>query len=75
MDLRGFGDSSTADSGYDHATAAKDLHHLVRHLGAGPVHFLCQDASGGPGFRFAATHPDEVLQLHRGRDDPGRLRA
>jgi pimeloyl-ACP methyl ester carboxylesterase len=63
VDLRGFGDSSTADSGYDHATAAKDLHHLVRHLGAGPVHFLCQDASGGPGFRFAATHPDEVLSF------------
>jgi pimeloyl-ACP methyl ester carboxylesterase len=63
VDLRGFGDSSTADSGYDHATAAEDLHHLVRHLGAGPVHFLCQDASGGPGFRFAATHPDEVLSF------------
>jgi pimeloyl-ACP methyl ester carboxylesterase len=63
VDLRGFGDSSTADSGYDHATAAKDLHYLVGHLGAGPVHFLCQDASGGPGFRFAATHPDEVLSF------------
>jgi pimeloyl-ACP methyl ester carboxylesterase len=63
VDLRGFGDSSPADSGYDHATAAEDLHHLVRHLGAGPVHFLCQDASGGPGFRFAATHPDEVLSF------------
>src|SRR3984957_16557811 len=55
VDLRGFGDSSTADSGYDHATAGKDLHHLVRHLGAGPVHFLCQDASGGPGGRLAAS--------------------
>jgi pimeloyl-ACP methyl ester carboxylesterase len=60
VDLRGFGDSSTADSSYDHATAAEDLHHLVRHLGVGPVHFSSQDASGPPGFRFAATHPDEV---------------
>jgi pimeloyl-ACP methyl ester carboxylesterase len=60
VDLRGFGDSSTADASYDHAVAAEDLHHLVRHLGVGPVHFLCQDASGGPGFRFAATHPEEV---------------
>ena len=63
VDLRGFGDSSTADGSYDHATAAEDLHHLVQHLGAGPVHLSCQDASGGPGFRFAATHPDEVRSL------------
>jgi pimeloyl-ACP methyl ester carboxylesterase len=63
VDLRGFGDSSTADDGYDVATAAEDMHHLVRHLGAGPVHFSCQDVSGGLGFRFAATHPDEVRSL------------
>lgn len=60
VDLRGFGDSSIAGDTYDHATAADDLHHLVRHLGVGPVHFLCQDISGGPGFRFAATHPEQV---------------
>ena len=60
VDLRGFGDSSTADGSYDAATAAEDMHHLVQHLGVGPVHFSCQDVSGGPGFRFAATHPDDV---------------
>ena len=54
VDLRGFGDSSTADGSYDAATSAEDMHHLVEHLGAGPVHVLCQDLSGGPGFRFAA---------------------
>jgi pimeloyl-ACP methyl ester carboxylesterase len=63
VDLRGFGDSSTADGSYDDATAAEDMHHLVRHLGAGPVHFSCQDISGGLGFRFAATHPDDVRSL------------
>jgi pimeloyl-ACP methyl ester carboxylesterase len=63
VDLRGFGDSSTPEGAYDHAIAADDLHHLVQQLGVGPVHFLCQDASGGPGFRFAATHPDEVLSF------------
>jgi pimeloyl-ACP methyl ester carboxylesterase len=60
LDLRGFGDSSTADGHYDYAIAAEDLHHLVQHLSVGPVHFSCQDASGPPGFRFAATHPEEV---------------
>ena len=63
VDLRGFGESSTADGSYDAAIAAEDMHHLVQHLGVGPVHFSCQDASGGPGFRFAATHPDEVRSL------------
>jgi len=63
VDLRGFGDSSTPEGPYDHAVAAEDLHHLVQRLGIGPVHFLCQDASGGPGFRFAATHPEEVLSF------------
>jgi pimeloyl-ACP methyl ester carboxylesterase len=63
VDLRGFGDSSVPDGAYDHAVAAEDLHQLVEGLGVGPVHFLCQDASGGPGFRFAVLHPDEVLSF------------
>jgi pimeloyl-ACP methyl ester carboxylesterase len=63
VDLRGFGDSSTPEGPYDHAVAAEDLHHLVAQLGVGPVHFLCQDASGGPGFRFAAAHPDQILSF------------
>ena len=63
LDLRGFGDSSNADTEYGEAVAAEDLHHLVEHIGAGPVHLLCQDISGGTGFRFAATHPEDVLSF------------
>ena len=63
VDLRGFGDSGTAEGDYDAATSAEDLHHLVQHLGLGPVHLLCQDISGGPGFRLAATHPEDVRSL------------
>ena len=63
VDLRGFGDSGNADGRYDAATSAEDLHHLVEHLGAGPVHVLCQDLSAGPGFRFAATHSADVLSF------------
>ena len=63
VDLRGFGDSSHADGDYTQATSAEDLHHLVAHLGAGPVHVLCQDAGGPPVFRFAATHPADVLSF------------
>ncbi|MFF3793190.1 alpha/beta fold hydrolase [Streptomyces sp. NPDC001981] len=63
LDLRGFGDSSNADTEYGEVVAAEDLHHLVEHIGAGPVHILCQDISGGTGFRFAATHPEDVISF------------
>lgn len=63
LDLRGFGDSGNADTEYGEAVSAEDLHHLVEHIGAGPVHVLCQDISGGTGFRFAATHPEDVISL------------
>ena len=63
VDLRGFGDSSHADGDHSTATSAEDLHHLVAHLDAGPVHVLCQDISGPPVFHFATTHPGDVLSF------------
>jgi pimeloyl-ACP methyl ester carboxylesterase len=41
-------------------TAAEDLHQLIGRLGAGPVHLVGQDISGGTVFRLAATHPEDV---------------
>ncbi|AEE44584.1 alpha/beta hydrolase [Cellulomonas fimi] len=63
VDLRGFGDSSTADDDHDSTTAARDLHGLIEHLGWGPVHVTTQDISGGTVFRLVATHPQDVLSL------------
>jgi pimeloyl-ACP methyl ester carboxylesterase len=63
LDLRGFGDSTAADVAYDEGAHADDLLRLVEHLGAGPVHLVAQDISGGLAFRFAATHPEQVLSL------------
>jgi pimeloyl-ACP methyl ester carboxylesterase len=63
VDLRGFGDSSNTEGDYTEATFAEDLHQLVQHLDLGPVHLLCQDISGGTGFRFAASHPADVLSF------------
>lgn len=63
VDLRGFGDSGNGEGDYDVPTCAEDLHHLVAHLGLGPVHVLGQDISGGLTHRFAATHPDDVRSL------------
>ncbi len=63
VDLRGFGDSDNQSGPYDSATAAEDLHQLVGRLGAGPVHLVGQDISGGTVFRLAATHPQDVRSL------------
>ena len=63
VDLRGFGDSGTDDAGWTEQVAADDLHHLVDHLGVRAVHLLVQDISGGVGFRFAATHPSDILSF------------
>jgi pimeloyl-ACP methyl ester carboxylesterase len=63
VDLRGFGDSGASDTEYGEAASAEDLHRLVEHLQVGPVHVLGQDISGGTVFRFAASHPEDVLSL------------
>ncbi|MEU4242493.1 alpha/beta hydrolase [Actinoplanes sp. NPDC026619] len=63
VDLRGFGDSDHTAGEYDSATSAEDLHGLIEHLDAGPVHLTGQDISGGTVFRLAATHPGDVLSL------------
>ncbi|OBG47713.1 alpha/beta hydrolase [Mycolicibacterium fortuitum] len=63
VDLRGFGDSSNEYGDYSSAVVAEDLHHLIAHLGVGPVHLSGQDISGGSVFRLAATHPEDVRSL------------
>ena len=63
VDLRGFGDSGVADENYCGAVAAEDLHALIGHLSAGPVHVVGQDVSGGVIYRLAAAHPENVISL------------
>ncbi|SNY46832.1 alpha/beta fold hydrolase [Paractinoplanes atraurantiacus] len=63
VDLRGFGDSDNEPGEYDSAIAAEDLHQLIAHLGAGPVHLTGQDISGATVFRLVTNHPEDVLSL------------
>ena len=63
VDLRGFGDSDNPAGDYNSKIAADDLHHLIEHLGIGPVHLTGQDISGATVFRLATTHPEDVLSL------------
>ncbi|CAM3357055.1 alpha/beta fold hydrolase [Kibdelosporangium persicum] len=60
VDLRGFGDSTTATPEHDSATSAKDLGDVIARLDVGPVHLVGQDISGPTTFRVAATHPELV---------------
>ncbi|MEU7874609.1 alpha/beta hydrolase [Dactylosporangium sp. NPDC049140] len=63
VDLRGFGDSDNQPGEYGSTASAEDLHQLIAHLDAGPVHLTGQDISGGTVFRLAATQPQDVLSL------------
>lgn len=63
VDLRGFGDSEIATDSHSGAIAAEDLHALIDHLNAGPMHVIGQDIAGGVIYRLAATHPESVLSL------------
>ncbi|MCS5733752.1 alpha/beta fold hydrolase [Herbiconiux daphne] len=63
LDLRGFGDSSNSGSDFTQQVLADDLHSLVEHIGAGAVHLVSQDISGGVAFEFATSHPGDVLSF------------
>lgn len=63
VDLRGFGDSGNDPKGYDSSVVAEDLHHLINHLGVGPVHLTGQDIAGASTFRLAAKHPGDVASF------------
>ncbi|WP_199442069.1 alpha/beta fold hydrolase [Umezawaea beigongshangensis] len=63
VDLRGFGDSATAEEDHDSATAAADLGELIARLDLGPVHLTGQDVSGPTAFRVAAEHPGLVASF------------
>lgn len=63
VDLRGFGDSAPAETGYNSAVAAEDLHALIRHLDVGPVHISGQDIAGGAIYRLATEHPADVASV------------
>ncbi|MCE0763308.1 alpha/beta hydrolase [Pseudonocardia kujensis] len=60
VDLRGFGDSTVAPTGFTSAAAADDLAELIIRLGLGPVHLSGQDVSGPTTYRLAATRPELV---------------
>lgn len=59
-DLRGAGQSSKPDSGYDKKTLAQDIHALVKSLGYPKVKIVGHDIGLMVAYAYAAQYPEEV---------------
>jgi len=62
-DLRGFGDSSKPESGYDKKTMAQDIRAVVASLGLRRVAIAGHDIGLMVAYAFAAQYPDEVVRI------------
>ncbi|WAP53939.1 alpha/beta fold hydrolase [Streptomyces sp. S465] len=62
-DLRGYGASGLADTGYDKRATAADLSALVRHLGHDSAVVVGHDRGARVAHRWALDHPSEVGAL------------
>jgi pimeloyl-ACP methyl ester carboxylesterase len=61
--MRGFGDSTHPDDGYDMATIADDLAELMTKLGHEKFHMCGEDWGAAAAYQVAARHPQRVLSL------------
>jgi pimeloyl-ACP methyl ester carboxylesterase len=62
-DLRGFGQSSKPDGGYDKKTLAQDVHALAMKLGYKQVQVVGHDIGLMVAYAYAAQYPTEVKRI------------
>lgn len=62
-DLRGFGDSSRPESGYDKRTLGEDIYQLAMQLGFERFFLVGHDWGGPTAYAIAAAHPEAVRRL------------
>ncbi|HPU16646.1 MAG TPA: alpha/beta hydrolase, partial [Polymorphobacter sp.] len=62
-DLRGLGDSSRPEAGYDKATVARDIAALMTRLGHERFRVVAHDWGGPVAFALAAQFPDRVQAM------------
>jgi pimeloyl-ACP methyl ester carboxylesterase len=62
-DLRGFGESSKPEEGYDKKTMAQDIHDLVDQLGLKRIRIAGHDIGLMVAYAYAAQYPDEVERI------------
>jgi pimeloyl-ACP methyl ester carboxylesterase len=62
-DLRGIGDSTHPDDGYDMATVADDIAELMSELGHDKFHIVGEDWGAAASYQVAARHSSRVQSL------------
>ena len=62
-DMRGLGDSSRPDTGYDKKTIASDIHALVRSLGYQQIDLVGHDIGLMVAYAYAAQYSNDVEKL------------
>src|SRR5258706_16430764 len=62
-DLRGFGDTTKAESGYDKKSMAVDVHELAKKLGIGKAGIAGHDIGLMVAYAYAAQFPDDVTRV------------
>lgn len=62
-DMRGLGDSSRPEAGYDKMTVARDIAALMTKLGHSAFRVVAHDWGGPVAFALAAQFPDRVLSM------------
>lgn len=62
-DLRGLGESSKPENGYDATTVAEDIYQLVNRLGFQRIYLVGHDIAGAAAYAYAAKHPNAVQRL------------
>lgn len=62
-DLRGYGASGLATTGYDKRATARDLHELVQHLGFDSALVAAHDRGARVAHRWALDHPGDIERL------------
>jgi pimeloyl-ACP methyl ester carboxylesterase len=62
-DLRGLGESSKPETGYDATTVAEDVFQLVNRLGFQKINLVGHDIAGGVAYAYAAKHANAVQRL------------
>jgi len=62
-DLRGFGDTSKPDTGYDGKTTAEDIYQLVSQLGFNKILLVAHDVGSQTAYSYAGAHPNNVSKI------------
>lgn len=63
VDMRGHGESSKPDSGYDFDTVVADLEQLMQHLGWSAAHIIGHSWSGKVASYWATRRPERFLSM------------